>query len=301
MARKRERLCGILLLDKAAGMTSGQALEAVKRLLRVRKAGHTGSLDPLATGLLPICIGEATKISPYLLLGDKRYDFRIRLGRATDTGDADGKMVEERPVPELTLEEIERALARFQGEIEQIPPMFSAVKKGGKRLYELARKGIEVAREPRRVTIYQIRLLDRGPDWLRLDVLCSKGTFIRSLAEDIARALGTVGHVDALRRTRVGRFSVEEAIELEALRELPLEEREKRLLPVDSAIAEWPEVRLSPELLYYVTRGQPVIIPKLAAHEGPIRLYDPEGRFIGVGEVLEDGRVAPRRLLKLAA
>ncbi len=301
MARKKERFHGILLLDKPAGMTSNQALQAVKRLLQVKKAGHTGSLDPLATGLLPICIGEATKISPFLLLGDKRYDVWVRLGRATDTGDADGRVTEEKPVPDLTLEEIEQALCRFRGEIEQIPPMYSAVKKGGRRLYELARRGIEVEREPRRVKVYELRLTGREPGRLRLDIYCSKGTFIRALAEEIARALGTVGHVEALRRTEVGRFKASEALPLDELRELPFEERKKRLLPVDSAISELPEVQLSRELLFYITRGQPVMIPRLAAHEGPIRLYDEKGRFVGVGEVLDDGRVAPRRLLKLAA
>lgn len=301
MAKRQEKVHGILLLDKPPGMTSNQVLQAVKRLLRVKKAGHTGSLDPLATGLLPICIGEATKISPFLLLGDKRYNVWFRLGKATDTGDADGKVIEEKPVPPLTQQEIEETLGRFLGEIEQIPPMFSAVKKGGQRLYELARQGIEVEREPRRVKIYELKLIGREPDRIRLDIRCSKGTFIRTLAEDIAKALGTVGHVEELRRTEVGCFSAEEAISLDKLREMPLEERRKKLLPVDSAIAEWPEVRLSSELLFYITRGQPIMIPKLAAHEGPIRLYDESGRFIGVGEVLDDGRVAPRRLLKLAA
>ena len=301
MARGQEKVHGILLLDKPPGMTSNQALQAVKRLLRVKKAGHTGSLDPLATGLLPICVGEATKISPFLLLGDKRYDVWVRLGRATETGDADGKVIEEKPVPPLTQEMIERALERFRGEIEQVPPMFSAVKKGGRRLYELARRGIEVEREPRKVKIYDLKLIDRKPDRIRLDIRCSKGTFIRTLAEDIAKALGTVGHVEALRRTEVGCFHADGAISLEELRKVPLEERRKKLLPTDSAIAEWPEVRLSPELLFYITRGQPIMIPRLAAHEGPIRLYDEKGRFIGVGEVLDDGRVAPRRLLKLAA
>ncbi len=295
--RKGDAIDGILLLDKSPGLTSNQALQQAKRLLAARKAGHTGSLDPLATGLLPICFGEATKISAFLLDSDKRYWVLVRLGVATATGDAEGEILERRPVPELNRETVEAALARFRGEIEQIPPMYSALKQKGQRLYDLARQGIEVERLPRRVTIHELTLRDFGPDFLELEVFCSKGTFIRTLAEDIAKVLGTLGHVEQLRRTQVGDFQIDKAITLEALEEMPLAERRALLLPIDAAVASWPEVRLGDEMAFYLLRGQPVLIPKLQA-EGFVRLYNREGAFLGVGEVLDDGRVAPRRLFK---
>jgi len=288
---------GILLLDKHPGITSNQALQQAKRLLAARKAGHTGSLDPIATGLLPLCFGEATKISPFLLGGDKRYLVTVRLGVATATGDAEGEITAREVVPSLSRETVEAVLSRFRGEIEQIPPMFSALKQGGQRLYDLARQGIEVERPPRRVTIHQLELLDFGGDFLKLEVFCSKGTFIRTLAEDVAKSLGTLGHVEDLRRTQVGVFDIEDAVTLERLESLPLEERRNLLLPIDSAVSGWPPVRLSDEMTFYLLRGQPVLIPKVQA-QGFVRLYNREGSFLGVGEVLDDGRVAPRRLFK---
>ncbi|HEB77133.1 MAG TPA: tRNA pseudouridine(55) synthase TruB [Methylothermaceae bacterium] len=295
--RRGEAIDGILLLDKSPGLTSNQALQKAKSLLQGRKAGHTGSLDPIATGLLPICYGEATKISPFLLGGDKRYRVLVRLGVATATGDAEGEIIERKPVPALDRLMIERALERFRGEIEQIPPMYSALKQGGKRLYDLARQGIEVERPPRRVTIHELELLDFGPDFLELEVYCSKGTFIRTLAEDIARALGTVGHVEQLRRTQVGDFDIDQAITLDRLEAMSLEQRRRLLLPIDAAVTSWPSVRLSDDMSFYILRGQPVLIPKLQA-QGWVRLYNRDGLFLGVGEVLDDGRVAPRRLFK---
>ncbi len=295
--RKGDAIDGILLLDKSPGLTSNQALQKAKRLLAARKAGHTGSLDPIATGLLPICCGEATKISPFLLGGDKRYQVRVRLGVATATGDAEGEILKRAPVPALDRLGIERVLERFRGEIEQIPPMYSALKQQGRRLYDLARQGIEVARPPRRVRLYELQLLDFGSDWLELEVFCSKGTFIRTLAEDIAKALGTLGHVEQLRRTRVGDFDIERAITLERLEAMPLAQRRQLLLPIDAAVVSWPAVRLGDEMAFYVLRGQPVLIPKLQA-QGWVRLYNRDGSFLGVGEVLDDGRVAPRRLFK---
>ncbi len=297
--RKGDAIDGILLLDKSPGLTSNQALQKAKRLLAARKAGHTGSLDPIATGLLPICCGEATKISPFLLGGDKRYRVRVRLGVATATGDAEGEILERAPVPALDRFGIERVLERFRGEIEQIPPMYSALKQQGRRLYDLARQGIEVERPPRRVRLYELQLLDFGPDWLELEVFCSKGTFIRTLAEDIAKALGTLGHVERLRRTRVGDFDIERAVTLERLEAMPLAQRRQLLLPIDAAVTSWPAVRLGDEMTFYVLRGQPVLIPKLQA-QGWVRLYNRDGAFLGVGEVLDDGRVAPRRLFKLS-
>ncbi len=303
MARPRRRqgdpINGILLLDKHPGITSNQALQQAKRLLAASKAGHTGSLDPIATGLLPLCFGEATKISPFLLGGDKRYLVTIRLGVATTTGDAEGDITTRESVPPLDQNGIKAVLSRFLGEIEQIPPMFSALKQGGQRLYDLARRGIEVERPPRRVTLHQLELLGFGEDFLKLEVFCSKGTFIRTLAEDIAKALNTSGHVEDLRRTQVGGFDIKDAVTLDRLEALSLDERRSLLLPIDSAVAEWPQVRLGEEMAFYLLRGQPVLIPKVQA-QGFVRLYNREGSFIGVGEVLDDGRVAPRRLFKLS-
>ncbi len=295
--RRGDPIDGILLLDKHPAITSNQALQQAKRLLVARKAGHTGSLDPIATGLLPLCFGEATKISPFLLGGDKRYLVTIRLGVATATGDAEGEITERVTVPALGHQKIESVLVRFMGDIEQIPPMFSALKQGGRRLYDLARQGIEVERAPRRVTIHELKLLDYGADFLKLEVFCSKGTFIRTLAEDIAKALETVGHVEELRRTQVGVYDVSNAVTLDQLEAMTLEERRDLLLPIDSAVAGWPRVQLGDDMAFYLLRGQPVLIPKVQA-QGFMRLYNRDGSFIGVGEVLDDGRVAPRRLFK---
>jgi tRNA pseudouridine55 synthase len=294
---QRRNLDGILLLDKAPGMTSNTALQKAKRLLRAQKAGHTGSLDPIASGLLPICLGESTKLSGFLLNTDKRYQVRVRLGVQTETGDTEGAVVETRPVPPLTLELIEAALARFRGEILQVPPMYSALKHQGQRLYDLARKGVEVEREPRPVTIFELRLEGFDTEGLRLDVHCSKGTYIRTLAEDLGRALGCGGHVESLRRTAVGEFSLAEAYPLESLENLPDERLSEVLLPMDRIVAGLPSVQLNEELDFYLRRGQPVLIPK-APTQGWVRLYARQTVFRGVGEVLDDGRVAPRRLLK---
>lgn len=289
---------GILLLDKPQGLTSNQALAQAKRLLSAPKAGHTGSLDPIASGLLPICFGEATKISPFLLNSDKRYLVTVRLGVATTTGDAEGEIRGRWPVPKLDEVLLEQTLKRFQGEIEQIPPMYSALKQGGRRLYDLARQGIEVPRQPRRVKIYTLKLLDFGTDFLKLEILCSKGTFIRTLAEDIGQALGTGAYVENLRRTQVGDFSIDAAVTLQQLAEIAPAERKMYVLPVDHAVAGCLPIVLSDEMSFYVLKGQAVMIPKLRA-QGYVRLYNREGDFLGVGEVLDDGRVAPRRLFKL--
>lgn len=307
MARKgkggsRRDVHGILLLDKPVGMSSNQALQAVKRLYRARKAGHTGSLDPLASGLLPICLGEATKISGFLLGADKHYHVTVCLGVRTATADTEGEVLETRPVPPLDEARVEAVLARFRGEIEQVPPMYSAVKHQGERLYRLARKGVEVERTPRRVTIHELRLIGLRPEALELEVRCSKGTYIRTLAEDIGEALGCGGHVCALRRLGVEPFDEPGMVSLETLRaraaEGGPEALDAFLLPVEAALARWPAVRLDPDLAYYVRQGQPVLVPRAPTH-GWVRLYEGEGRFLGVGEILDDGRVGPRRLLRL--
>jgi tRNA pseudouridine55 synthase len=290
-------LNGILLLDKPTGMSSNHALQKAKRLLRAKKAGHTGSLDPIASGMLPLCVGEATKLSGFLLNTDKRYRVRVRLGVTTKTADIEGEILETRPVPALTEALIEAALEGFRGEISQVPPMYSALKHNGQRLYDLARRGIEVEREARRVTIYELCLTGFGAEWLELDVHCSKGTYIRTLAEDLGRALGCGGHVEMLRRTAVGDLDVRRAVTLEQLESLSDEARPGLLLPMDSIVADLPSVQLNDELGYFVRKGQAVLVPK-APTQGWVRLYQKQSVFMGLGEVLDDGRIAPRRLVK---
>lgn len=294
-------LDGILALDKPQGLTSNAALQRVKRAFDARKAGHTGSLDPLATGMLPICFGRGTKLSGYLLDADKSYQVEARLGAKTETGDSDGEVTAESAVPALELAPARALVAeRFTGEIEQIPPMYSALKHQGKRLYELARAGEEVVREPRRITIHELRLEQLSEDGMHLTVRCSKGTYVRTLVEDLAEALGTLAHVTALRRTQVGPFEAEEMVDMATIEGLAeagdREGLDALLLPLDRALASWPAVDLDGDSAWYLKQGQPVMVPG-APTEGWLRLYAPEQAFLGVGEVLPDGRIAPRRLL----
>jgi tRNA pseudouridine55 synthase len=293
------RVNGILLLDKPQGMTSNAALQVVKRLYQARKAGHTGSLDPLATGLLPLCFGEATKVSGFLLDADKRYRVVCRLGERTTTGDAEGEVVERRPVEGITEARLRKALEGFVGEIEQIPPMYSAVKHKGERLYKLARKGVEVEREARKVDIRSLELLDFSAPVFEIDVHCSKGTYVRTLVEDIGEQLGCGAHVTALRRLAVGPFDDSQLIDMETLEATAAESMaalDKLLLPMESGLSQWPGVRLSGDAAFYLRQGQPVLVPQ-APTEGWVRLYEGESRFLGMGEILDDGRVAPRRLM----
>jgi len=290
---------GILLLDKPAGITSNEALQQVKLLYNARKAGHTGSLDKMATGLLPICFGDATKFTSFLLESDKSYLATFQLGAETTTGDALGEVLRDSPVPEFSTTEIDRVLQKFQGQIEQVPPMYSALKKDGKRLYELAYKGIEVEREPRTITIYVIKLLGRERDTLELEIHCSKGTYIRTLAEDIGRDLGCGAHVSALRRIGAGPFSENQMVaipELEKLAGQGLAALDEKLLGIDAALENLPAVNLVSAVAGYLCDGQAVIVPH-APTSGLLRIYSEQGSFIGIGEVLEDGRVAPRRLV----
>ncbi|HET7922105.1 MAG TPA: tRNA pseudouridine(55) synthase TruB [Gammaproteobacteria bacterium] len=291
---------GVLLLDKPIGMTSNQALQHVRRLFSARKAGHTGSLDPLASGLLPLCFGEATKVSSFLLDADKRYAVVARLGVRTRTGDAEGEVLETRPVPVFTEAVLEQALSRFRGEIEQVPPMYSALKHQGQRLYDLAREGIEVERAPRRVTIHALERVRHDAGELELRVRCTKGTYIRTLVEDLAAALGTLGHVTALRREALGPYGGEglPMHGLEALRNLTPPELDACLLPLDSAVSHWPAVRLGADAAWYFSRGQAVVVPG-APTTGWLRVYEGE-RFMGLGEVIPDGRVTPKRLLRFS-
>jgi tRNA pseudouridine55 synthase len=302
MARRRRGrdVSGILVLDKPQGMTSSDAVQKVKRIYNAEKVGHTGALDPLATGVLPLCFGEATKFSQYLLNSDKKYWTRIQLGVATDTGDSDGQVVETRPVGDLDEARIEAALAQFRGAIEQVPSMFSAIKHQGQPLYKLARQGIQVEREARAVTIYSNRLVAFSGDELELEIHCSKGTYIRTIAEDLGALLGCGAHVTALRRLAAGPYGEADMITLAALEAADMAERDALLLPVDSVVGGWPEVRLNDDTAYYLRKGQPVIVAH-APSSGWVKLSEvsDEGstRFLGVGEILDDGRVAPRRLV----
>ena len=302
MGRRRQHgrdVSGILLLDKPLGATSNEALQQAKRLFQARKAGHTGSLDPLADGLLPLCFGEATKLSAYLLDADKRYFVRVKLGIVTATGDAEGEVLERRPVEGFTPERLEAAVARFVGHIEQLPPMYSALKHQGQRLYKLAREGIEVAREPRTVTIHAIVLGVLDGDEFEMDVRCSKGTYVRTLAEDIGAALGCGAHVIGLRRTGVGPYGADDMVTMGQVEDAAAkgaQALDALLLPLDSAVGHWPEVRLSQDAAYYLKMGQPVLVPR-APTSGLVRLYEPNGGFVGVGQIEDDGKVAPRRLM----
>jgi len=296
--RKNGRdLHGMLLLDKSPGMSSNGAVQRVKRLFQANKVGHTGSLDPIATGLLPLCLGEATKLSGFLLNTDKRYFTRVRLGRTTTTADIEGETLEEKPVPPLDEALIEAALQPFRGEIEQMPPMYSALKHQGRKLYELARKGVEVERVPRKINIYELRLAEYGEDYLDLDVHCSKGTYIRVLAEEVGAALGCGGYVEQLRRTAVGSFTLAQSVRFEDLETLDDAARLAWLLPVSAIAEELPAFSLSADVAFFLRRGQPVFAPNAPA-SGLLRLFTRDGAFLGVGEVTDDGLIAPRRLAK---
>lgn len=292
---------GILLLDKVTGISSNTALQQIKRLFRANKAGHTGSLDPLASGLLPICLGEATKMSQFLLDADKRYFVEATLGVTTTTGDAEGDIVSTEPVRAYAKDEILRVLQRFLGESDQIPPMHSAIKKDGVPLYKLAHQGIEIEREARKITIHSLELIDYNNDLLHLDVACSKGTYIRTLVEDIGKALGCGAHVSGLRRLKVGAFDIKNAVTLSELEgtlaDSGLDAIDGRLLPVEAALESWPQVSLSADAAFYLRQGQPVLVPK-APTRGWVRLFYNTDQFLGVGEIIDDGRVAPRRLLR---
>ena len=308
MAKRRKHgrdVNGILLLDKPSGVTSNHALQRVKRLFNANKAGHTGILDPLATGMLPICLGEATKISAYLLDGDKRYRAECRLGMKTTTGDSEGEVISETPVPVLTPKDIEKVLTQFRGEIEQVPPMYSALKHQGQPLYKLARQGKEVERKPRRVTIHSLSLMAYSTDGLVLDVHCSKGTYIRTLAEDIGECLGCGAHLTGLRRLASGPFQ-DGMVTFERLEELTGPENaalDALLLTTDTPLRGWPEAVVGSEIAGYFRQGQAVWLPNMPT-EGMLRLYErsdgqAETVFFGIGHVLDDGRIAPKRLISV--
>lgn len=304
MTRREPRrdVTGILLLDKPAGMSSNAALQAAKHAFNAAKAGHTGSLDVLATGLLPVCFGEATKISAFLLDADKSYLADIHLGVETNTGDAEGEITCERSIAGIDTARIDQALDDFRGEIQQIPPMHSALKRNGKRLYKLAHQGIEIERDPRTVTIKRLERKFHAGERLTVEVDCTKGTYIRTLAEDIGKALGCGAHISALRRLRSGPFDLAAATtlgEIQAMRERAVADADFDALLVapDTALVDLPGVQLSDEGAFCVSRGQAVRVSD-SPGAGFVRLYRSGHGFIGIGTVLDDGRIAPRRMMR---
>jgi tRNA pseudouridine55 synthase len=295
--REKRPLDGVLLFDKPLELSSNTAMQKVRRLYRAEKAGHTGTLDPLATGLLPVCFGEATKFTHSLLDADKGYRATVRLGQRTTTGDAEGEVVETRPVA-VDEVQVRAVMQRFTGDIEQVPPMHSALKHQGKPLYEYIRKGETVAREARPVTIHELTLENLQGEVLEFSVLCSKGTYVRTLAEDIGEALGCGGHLTALRRTRIGPFGLEGAYTLQQVEAMEPGARDALLLPLDTLVSGLPRLEVDAIQAERLAKGQ-----RLAWHEGvpdgKCRLYA-EGSFIGLGE-LERGRLSPSRLLSTVA
>ena len=286
---------GILLLDKPLGLSSAGAVARVKRLFDARKAGHTGSLDPLASGLLPICFGEATKFGTQLLEADKTYRATLRLGERTPSSDRESEVIETRALPPLTRDHLVHALGAFPREYQQIPPMRSALKQDGKPLYEYARAGITRERAARAITIHELRLLDwQSPD-LSFDVRCTKGTYVRVLAEDLAAQLDTIGHLAGLRRLGVAPFGAEPQWSFEALESLSQPEREGVLLPVDAALAGWPRLDLSAANVSAFRQGQPVPVP--VEPPGTVRIYAAGLGFLGLGEIQAAGRLVPLRLI----
>lgn len=342
--RKKGRpVDGVLVLDKPKGVTSNEALQQVKWFYNAAKAGHTGSLDPLATGLLPICLGEATKFSQYLLDSDKTYRVEAKLGIRTESGDTEGGIVSERPVPELTEKQLLDVLAKFKGVTEQIPSMYSALKHNGEPLYKLARQGIEVERKPRKIEVFRLELLQREGPILTMEVACSKGTYIRNLVEDIGEVIGCGAHVVELRRIEAGPYVESQMITMDQLKEsserafelrnkvkeanpaafadsknqvncLSLEVRDQLneswdeldqyLLATATAVGDWPEIKLNEQAAYYFQQGQ-CVRAQNAPLEGLVKITgideDDTCYFIGVGEINEDGLVAPKRLVSQAA
>ena len=305
MGRRRNKgrpISGVLLLDKPQGISSNAALQKVKRIFDANKAGHTGSLDPLATGMLPICLGEATKMAAYLLDANKRYQTTVRLGFTSTTGDSEGDITTAGQVPALTEDYLNSVLSRFIGKISQVPPMYSALKRNGEPLYKLAQQGIEVEREARIVEIESINLLRFSEDEIELEVSCSKGTYIRTLAEDIGSAMGCGGYVTSLRRLSVGYYDdPSKMITIEQLEDIlaaeGLQALDQQLLPVDSALTHWPSVMVSGDMAFFLMRGQSVQISNAPVGDW-VKIYKDDNQFLGLGQVETGGKLQPKRLIK---
>ncbi|MCA5929760.1 tRNA pseudouridine(55) synthase TruB [Pectobacterium versatile] len=309
MSRPRRRgrdVHGVLLLDKPQGVSSNDVLQKVKRIFNANRAGHTGALDPLATGMLPICLGEATKFSQYLLDSDKRYRVIARLGQRTDTSDADGNVIEERAIG-FSATDLEQALEGFRGTTQQVPSMYSALKYQGRKLYEYARQGLTVPREAREITVYELQFIRREGDELELEIHCSKGTYIRTIIDDLGEKLGCGAHVIYLRRLQVATYPTERMVTLEQLAALAEQAQTQEhplslsldplLMPMESPVIDFPEVNLTPVVAGYLKLGQAVQAAN-APLNGMVRITEgDEHKFIGMGEIDNDGRVAPRRLV----
>jgi len=297
------RLNGVLLLDKPINLTSNAALQIVKRIYKATKAGHTGSLDPLASGMLPLCFGEATKFAQFLLEEDKSYHVVGKLGVTTTTGDAEGEIIATKPIGGITSAQIKNLLPQFSGAIEQLPSMYSAIKYQGQPLYKLARQGITIERQMRQINIYDLKFIDFDSNMLTLFVHCSKGTYIRTLISDIGDALGCGAHVTSLRRLSVGSFQAQDMVAMETLQQFATQNDEAALdsllLPIEVMLRNCPELRLTETMIYYLTQGSPIMVPH-APTSGYVKLKTKNGEFLGIGEILADGKVAPRRLIKLA-
>ena len=307
MAKQRRRkgrsISGIIVLDKAVGLSSNMALQEVKWLFEANKAGHTGSLDPLATGVLPLCLGEATKVSQFLLNSDKRYRARIKLGIRTDSADSEGQVIAECDEVNVSREQVEQALQSFKGETQQIPPMHSALKVDGVPLYKLAREGKTISREARNICVYELELTDFQGDEIELEITCSKGTYIRTIADDLGQDLGCGAHIIALRRLQAGAFTEADCVSTDALREVKekhgMDRLDQNLIPMDRAIEDLPEVNLPNIAASQFKNGQSVLVRHLP-EEGLVRLYEEE-QFIGIGCIDDDGKVAPKRLILTSA
>jgi len=297
----KRKINGILLLDKPKGFTSNAALQKIKKLFNAKKAGHTGSLDPLATGMLPLCFGEATKFSQFLLEADKVYQVTMKLGVRTTTGDAEGEIVSTRAVPKLKEKDLEKAFGQFRGEIQQVPSMYSAIKFQGKPLYEYARQGIEIKRESRPISIYELILIALREDEIEFKVHCSKGTYVRTLVEDVGEVLNCGAHVIALQRLSVGHFKETQMVTMETLektfKENGSEALAHYLLPIDAIIEQAEKIYLNPAMAFYLKQGNSLLVPH-APNKGLVQIYLKDGQFLGIGEVLPDGKIAPRRLVK---
>ncbi len=292
--RRGKPISGLVLVDKPTGMTSNAVVQRIKRIYDAQKAGHTGTLDPFATGLLPVCLGEATKASAFLLDADKTYEATLKLGARTDTADCEGEVIETAPLPLMSRDGIVAAMHSLTGEIEQIPPVYSALKKDGKPLYHYARKGEAVEVAPRRVRVHRFELVDFDDAHIRFRATVGKGTYIRTLGEDLAVQLGTVGHLSQLRRTETGGFKVDMALPLEVIEAFP----ETALLPMDRLLSHLPERLLSPEQAERFQHGNPVAASSQTAERW--RVYDGEGRLLGIG-VQRDGQLWPQRIFNLPA
>ena len=300
--KKGRDITGIVIVDKPTGRSSNHVLQQIKRLFDAKKAGHTGSLDPLATGVLPICLGEATKVSSYLLDSDKRYHFTCQLGVITDSGDSDGKVLTTSSIPDFTEQDLLDLIPKFIGEQHQVPPMYSALKYQGQPLYKLARQGIEVERKSRLITLYDIQLLSYTEDTITLDVRCSKGTYIRTLVEDIASELGCGGHVTMLRRVEAAGYQQQQALtveQFEQLAEQGLQALDDVLLPTENALPSWPSVVATEEMVTALRFGQTIKVEQ-DFESANIRLFDENQQFIGLGEMSQEGIVAPKRVFVLA-